>query len=555
MAKVGKLTVDIGTNIAKIQSDLGKAQNHYKKFTKNVGSMFKTLGVTMAATMIAKTAIKNIMAQEEAELSLAVAMKNVGDYSRENFQAMKDYASGLQKVTRYGDEVTLAMMANLKTYGMNTEELKKATVATMDLATAKRMDLKAASELVGKAFVGETGTLSRYGIIIDKSVEKGDKFNEVLKLINQRFGSAAQADLKTYAGQWAYIKNLWGDILEKVGLGLMKLLEGLQVAFGMAAAGILEIFKKLYEYTGKLYELLSRLPKVGGYFEGLAMECSLTAEKIGEAQDAMFGFVQTNIEAVTSFNHVEEAVESMGTAIREALRPPEIEEEMLSPASDYRVQYEIGVAEIMRNVNAAMVINRLSILEKGRKQEAKIHKLKADAYKASIDNMIMAGKLLLTVAGSQNRALFNMVKGLSIVQAVIYSHLAAVKTLKEPMLPYPANVILAGTIYALGMAQVAAIASQSFSSTGGGGGGGGGIGGGGMGVPVTSPTTAPVFEPYKPFDEKEEGKRGTLTIIIEGDVLAEDYYIDKLADKISQAVEDRDVRLIASSAKTAEQLL
>jgi hypothetical protein len=83
--------------------------------------------------------------QEAAENSLAVAMRNAGTYTEENIETMKQYAAELQKVTTYGDETTLSTMANLQAYGMSIDVLQKATKATMDLATAKKIDLRTAS--------------------------------------------------------------------------------------------------------------------------------------------------------------------------------------------------------------------------------------------------------------------------------------------------------------------------------------------------------------------------------------------------------------------------
>jgi hypothetical protein len=155
--------------------------------------------------------------QESAENDLMSAMINAGTYTEASFEMLKKYAAELQEVTRFGDELTLSMMANLQTYGMTTDELKRATVATMDLAVAKKMDLFSASELVGKAFVGETGTLSRYGIILDENIPKTEKFAAVLKLINERFGGRAQAEVNTYRIQVAQLANMWGDLKEKIG--------------------------------------------------------------------------------------------------------------------------------------------------------------------------------------------------------------------------------------------------------------------------------------------------------------------------------------------------
>ncbi len=202
------------------------------------------VGVTavIAGTVkLLKDSVSAFMAQEQAENDLSVAMKNAGTFTKQTVEELTKYAAALQKVTTYGDEVTISTMANLQSYGMSVAELKKATTATMDLATAKKIDLRTASELVGKAFVGETGTLSRYGIVLGKGIEESKKFEAVLGLINKRLGGAAQTDLNTYAGQVKQLSNWWGDVTEAIGFGLIKALTAALAMGGLVVTGFLGV--------------------------------------------------------------------------------------------------------------------------------------------------------------------------------------------------------------------------------------------------------------------------------------------------------------------------
>ena len=171
---------DIDRDLKKMQSQTARASAGMMANLKRLRQHWFAITAAVTAAIVAiRKVTATFMTQETAEMKLAMAMRNQGDFTREAFAALKDYAAQLQKLTAYGDEATLAMMANLKTYGMTTEELKRATEATLDLATAKTMDLTAASELVGKAFVGETGTLARYGIIVEDGLKKTEKFDEI----------------------------------------------------------------------------------------------------------------------------------------------------------------------------------------------------------------------------------------------------------------------------------------------------------------------------------------------------------------------------------------
>jgi len=275
---------------------------HLANMRKHWFAMTAAVAAVAAST---QRAIRAAMEQESAEMKLAVAMGNAGTYTRENFRAMKEYAAQLQQVTKYGDEATLAMMANLQTYGMSTGELKAATVAAMDLAAAKGIDLKAASELVGKAFVGETGTLSRYGIVLEDGIEKSDKFQAVLKLIQERFGGTARAELETYGGQWKQIANWWGDIMEKVGLGVLKTLEAVQTAFGLVAAGFYTILEKITAGLVDVFQKLEQVPIIGEKLAGITAHFKTIEGGYASAKEAALKFANTNYEMLGNFERVE----------------------------------------------------------------------------------------------------------------------------------------------------------------------------------------------------------------------------------------------------------
>ena len=281
---------------------------------------------TAGAVAIAKQSIGAFMEQESAEMKLAVAMGNAGTYTRANYQEMKKYASAQQQITKYGDEVTLATMANLQTYGMSTDALKAATKATMDLASAKGLDLRAASELVGKAFVGETSTLSRYGITLDDGIPKTEKFSAVLGLIEKRFGGTAQAELETYGGQWKQISNWWGDIAEKVGFGLLKTLEAVQFALGMAAAGFYTLYEGAFAGLSKLVSYAERIPVIGDKFKGMREGLDFIAGGFEESKKAALKFADTNYTMLAGFDRVEKFAEKTFKGIaKEAVTSNKIE--------------------------------------------------------------------------------------------------------------------------------------------------------------------------------------------------------------------------------------
>jgi phage-related protein len=83
------------------------------------------------------------------------------------------------------------------------------------------MDLNAASLLLGKAIAGETSSLSRYGIVL----EKGATQTEIMAALTRQFGGAAEAS----ADPMTQMKNRLGDLVQVLGDMLLPVMEKITV--------------------------------------------------------------------------------------------------------------------------------------------------------------------------------------------------------------------------------------------------------------------------------------------------------------------------------------
>ena len=163
---------------------------------------------------------------EAAEKKLQVALKNMGEGSVQTFENLKQFATELQGITAHSDEAVMGIMTVLKSFGMSNDVMKTTTMAVMDLSVGLGVDLTSAAKMMGKAFVGETGSLSRFGITVDDTKSSAEKFQQVLEQVQMRFGGQAQAELETYGGQWKRLKNEISDTAEKVGGFIAKMTLG-----------------------------------------------------------------------------------------------------------------------------------------------------------------------------------------------------------------------------------------------------------------------------------------------------------------------------------------
>ena len=195
---------------------------HIDKTTRAVLGKLSGLAVSMfglgAIKNFVEDAVKSYIKQEDAVNGLERALKRVGQgsYSKQLQQVAKD----LQKLTIYGDEATMGVMALGVNMGISAKQMEDATRAAMGLAAGYKLDLNTAMQLVAKAAVGNTGLLGRYGIKLDQTKPKQEQFNELLKKGNDLFQlSGAQ----TFGQHLTQLGNAWGDLKEQVGAFIISL--------------------------------------------------------------------------------------------------------------------------------------------------------------------------------------------------------------------------------------------------------------------------------------------------------------------------------------------
>ena len=179
-------------------------------------------GVTRLFSSITREILsvsKAAQEQESADVALASALELTGRSIP--LDEMKAFASQMQNMTKYGDEAVQASQTLLvQMTKLDKEGIERATRGAIGLASTMRMDLFAATSLVQKALGGQIGALSRYGISVDQTATKEEQQIELMGKLEVLFGRA-QAEVNTYAGRMAQLKNAYGDMKESIGAAIV----------------------------------------------------------------------------------------------------------------------------------------------------------------------------------------------------------------------------------------------------------------------------------------------------------------------------------------------
>ena len=161
--------------------------------------------------------------QEDAINKLNVALNLSGNYTKKASEDFQEFASSLQQVTKFGDEVILQNAALIASLGsLSGDSLKGATQSALDLAAGLGIDLATAANLVGRAATGNVALFSRYGVVIKKGADNAQTFANALESINSKFGGAAAGQVFTFSGAVQQTTNTFGDLQEEIGFTITK---------------------------------------------------------------------------------------------------------------------------------------------------------------------------------------------------------------------------------------------------------------------------------------------------------------------------------------------
>lgn len=214
MANEADLKIKVTTEAAEAAAKLEALKKQTEKL--KVATEFATKAAVAgfaALTAGIGFSIKQAMEAEVVDARLSQTLKNLGFDTAKASKEMGAMATSIQRASRFGDEDLKDVMNSLIMYTKDYNATLEHTQTVADLAAAKKINLATATRLVGQAFMGNAGMLTRYGVVL----EDGVKGMEALEAISKQFHGAAAADAKTLVGATEQLKNAIGDLGESVG--------------------------------------------------------------------------------------------------------------------------------------------------------------------------------------------------------------------------------------------------------------------------------------------------------------------------------------------------
>ncbi|AQX81479.1 hypothetical protein BWO91_17280 [Plantibacter flavus] len=193
-------------------------------------------GIGLAVGKVLKDSFAAVAEVERLNAQTSAALQSTGGAAQRSLEQINGLADSLEKLTGVEAETTQAGQNVLLTFtNIKGTTFDAATKSALDMSVALGKDMAGSATLVGKALndpIAGIGALSKVGVqltddqknLIKALVETGDVAGAqsvILGELNTQFGGSAEAFGNTFLGTWEKVKNSFGDLGERLVVGLL----------------------------------------------------------------------------------------------------------------------------------------------------------------------------------------------------------------------------------------------------------------------------------------------------------------------------------------------
>lgn len=157
-------------------------------------------------------------AEEEVGIArLAAAVRATGADWEAASAEIENYIAAEGRRVALDDGEGRNALARLTTTVGDYKRAMELLPLAIDLAAAKNIDLASAADIVGKVAMGNTGILTRYGIVL----QEGATATDALAAMQAKFAGQGEAFAATFEGQQQRMNIALGNLKETVGAAVL----------------------------------------------------------------------------------------------------------------------------------------------------------------------------------------------------------------------------------------------------------------------------------------------------------------------------------------------
>jgi len=245
LADVDELKKSLKTGEVEVQGFGDKISD----FGKKAGLVFAAAAAAAGAyaTKLAIDGVKSALADEQAQLRLADALRAATGATDAQIQATEDYISQTALAVGIADDELRPAFQRLSVATGDVTKSQDLLNLAIDISKGTGKDLGAVTEALSKAYAGQDTQLARLGIGITAAEAKTLDFRGETQKLSDLYGGAASRNAETFQGRIDRLKIGFDEAKEAVGFALLPIIERLIGYIFEYGVPIIEKFKNAFD--------------------------------------------------------------------------------------------------------------------------------------------------------------------------------------------------------------------------------------------------------------------------------------------------------------------
>jgi len=188
-------------------------------FGKAAGAAFAVAGTAALAYAgaLLVDGVKAAAEDEAAQVKLATAIKNVTDATDATIASVESYITQTALAVGVSDDELRPSFARLVKSTGDVEAAMKLQGVALDASVGSGKSLETTSNLIAKAFDGNTAALAKLDIGLTAAELKTMSFDEAIQAVTDTYEGSANAAAETFAGKMDRLKIAFDEGKETVG--------------------------------------------------------------------------------------------------------------------------------------------------------------------------------------------------------------------------------------------------------------------------------------------------------------------------------------------------
>jgi hypothetical protein len=228
-----KITVKVDADDSGYKRGLKRVEKDTRSFGGKMKGAFASLKGGVAGVLAAVggailglgASIKDAAEDADQAVMLADGLRKVADASKVATDAAEEWISATSIATGVADSELRPALLRLATVTGDVQTAQDLLNLSMDIAAQTGKPLEGVAKAVGKAYAGQRSPLEKLTGLTLKAGSNAGTWSKNQKLLNDKFGGAAQKRAATYTGTVERLNVAFDEAVEALGTELLPLLQ------------------------------------------------------------------------------------------------------------------------------------------------------------------------------------------------------------------------------------------------------------------------------------------------------------------------------------------